>query len=373
MRNRAYRSGMKSTRLGLLAALPLLALAACHHETGKGSEAAAVPVRVATASAVAWPRVVRVPATVSAVETAVLASRAGGWVTKLTVDAGTRVAKGALLVGVGVPTAQGDLAQAQSRLATAKATLAQAAADERRYAELSRAHAASQQQYDMARRALVTARAETAAAETGLAAAKSNFGYAEIRAPFAGIVTEKKVWVGDFAAPGAPLLTLAGDVPEVRAHASNDLYRGLKEGEKASVEIAGHAEPATVSRVVEAADPATRTHLVELRLAPGVAAPFGAYAEVALTVGEAPQLAVPEAALVRRADLPGVFVVDATGHARFRLVRVGAARGGKVAITAGLAAGEKVVLAPPADLVGGAPVKAADGEADSRGGAAHRG
>jgi RND family efflux transporter MFP subunit len=360
-------------RLSLLAILPLVLLAACHEQAGKARQAAARPLPVVTATTTAWPQVVRVPATVSAVDTAVLASRTGGWVSAVTVDAGTRVARGALLVAVDVPAARGQLAEAQSRLAAAKAALTQAAADESRYAALSKTHAASAQQYDIARRAAITARAELQAAQSGLLAAEANFGYAEIRAPFAGVVAEKKVWLGDFVAPGAPLLTLASDTPEIRAHVSADIFPALKLGELAEVTIDGQTQPATVTRLVDTADPATRTHLIELHLAPGVSAPFGAYADLRLTLGTAPQLTVPQSALIRRADLPGVFVVDAGGHARFRLVRFGAVRDGRVAITAGLSGGETVVLAPPADLVDGTPVHpeaapaAASGAGSSRG------
>jgi hypothetical protein len=62
-------------------------------------------------------------------------------------------------------------------------------------------------------------------------------------------------------------------------------------------------------------------------------------------------LTVPAAAVVERAGLVGVFVVDKDHRAHFRLVRTGQSRNGQVAVAAGLAAGEMVIARPTADLV----------------------
>lgn len=347
-------------RAGGTVAAALAMLAACGVRPAAAQPPASAPtLQVATAAAVPWPSTVTVPGTVSAVDVAVLASRAGGWVTQVTVQAGSQVTRDTPLVAVGLPAAQAELAAAQARASAAQATLNEAAADQHRFSVLQRSHATSQRQYDAAERAFVTARAELAAARSALAAARNNLGYAEIRAPFDGTVVSKNVWPGGFAAPGAPLLTIAGTTPEIRAQVGPDTYAALKTGETAEVDIDGATEPAMVTRVVAAADPASRTHLVELRLAHGTTAPYGAFAEVRFTLGRHSQVTIPEAALTRRAGLRGVFVVDRTSHAQFRLVRTGATHDGRVAVVAGLAPGESVVLTPPPTLVGNDPVRTA--------------
>lgn len=340
----------------LILVLSALLLAGCHDKAEKTAAAVARPVQVVTAAAFAWPKVVTVPATVSAVDTATLASRAGGWVTRVAVDAGAQVAPGTLLAEVGATDARSQLADAKARAATAAATLKEAAADERRYSALYRAHAASAQQYEAAERRFVAARSEVAMAAAAIATAKSNLEYAEIRAPFAGIVAEKNVWVGDFAAPGQSLFVIASGTPEIRAHVGPATYGALKVGEKAEVTIDGATRSAVVASVVAAADPKTRTHLVKLRLQGAAAAPFGAYAELHLTLGTFSALAVPATAVTRRAGLVGVFVVDKDHHTHFRLVRTGQDRDGRVEIVAGLTAGETVVAAPSADLANDSPV-----------------
>jgi RND family efflux transporter MFP subunit len=340
--------------LGL--AVAALALLAVHDRPAHAQTAQ--PVQVAIASEVPWPTVVTVPATVSAVDVAVLASRSGGWVTQVDVDAGVHVAQGAKLIAVGLPAAQAQLAAAEARNSSAEAAYTQAAADQHRFSVLRQTHATSERQYDEAERAYVTAKAERAAAQAALAAAQSDLGYADIRAPFDGIVVNKNVWPGAFVSAGMPLLTIAGATPEVRAYVGPDIYAALRNGATAEVDIDGAAAPATVTRVVSAADPNSRTHLVELHLGPGMTAPYGAFAEVHLSLGQHPQLTIPQAALIERAGLRGVFVVDEHSRAQFRLVRIGAVHGGRVAIVAGLSPGEQVVLTPPASLVGNAPVRA---------------
>lgn len=344
--------------LFLIGLVAPLGLTACHDRSAEKSAAqAGRPVQVATAKAVPWPDAVTIPATVSAVDTAVLASRAGGWVTQVAVAAGAHIVQGALLAEVGAPDAQGQLLAAQARVTAAKAALDEAAANERRYRALYRTHAASARDYEAAVRVLAGAKAELAAANAALTAATSNLAYAEIRAPFAGTIAEKKVAAGDFVTAGAPLFVIAGTTPEIRAYVGSRVYGRLALGDAAEVVVDGDRRPAIVTRLVAAADPATRTHLVELRLQEGVLVPFGAYAELHLTIGHSPQLTVPATALIRRAGLRGVFVVDANHHARFRLVRIGEERAGQVVVAAGLAAGERVVVAPPENLANGVTVR----------------
>jgi hypothetical protein len=68
-------------------------------------------------------------------------------------------------------------------------------------------------------------------------------------------------------------------------------------------------------------------------------------------------LTVAASAIVRRGQLTSVFVAGGDNRARLRLVTTGIAVDDRVEITAGLDAGETVVLAPPPALVDGSPVR----------------
>ena len=57
---------------------------------------------------------------------------------------------------------------------------------------------------------------------------------------------------------------------------------------------------------------------------------------------------VPAAAVVRRAEMSGVYVIDAKGMALLRQVRLGRSVGDSVEVLSGVAAGERVALDPQA-------------------------
>ena len=316
----------------------------------------AAPVTVAEATEAEWPTIVNIPGTVSAVDTANLASRAGGWVTRVLVDAGARVAKGDLLAEVGAVDLHSQLVQAQARVATANASYGEASAEEIRYRTLNREQSVSTEQYQTMERNFLAAKAELDAATVALAAAETDLNYAEIRAPFAGIVALKNVWSGDYAAAGATLFVVAGNTPEIRAQAGPATYAALKVGAKAVVAVDGKKLPAVVTALVDAADPQTHTHLIKLRLAGAATAPYGAYAEVRLDLGKFRAITVPETALTVRAGLLSVFAVGKDHRAHLRLVRTGERENGQVAIMAGLNVGDTVIAAPSADLDNGALV-----------------
>ena len=96
------------------------------------------------------------------------------------------------------------------------------------------------------------------------------------------------------------------------------------------------------------------THTVQLRITlpaaqPGLAP--GLFARVWLPVAGADKTArlfVPASAVVRRAEMTGLYVVDAQGRAQLRQVRLGRAHGDKVEVLSGVAGGERVALDPQA-------------------------
>jgi len=112
-----------------------------------------------------------------------------------------------------------------------------------------------------------------------------------------------------------------------------------------------------VQQVVAAADPVAHRFLVKIRLPEGVAALAGSYVQVRFTTGERPALLVPRSALVGRAGLPALYLVDNEGVARYRVVRTGQRLAdGRVEITAGLKAGDRYVTTPTATLTTGVRV-----------------
>lgn len=97
-------------------------------------------------------------------------------------------------------------------------------------------------------------------------------------------------------------------------------------------------------------DPASHTVELRLELPEGLAGVLpGTFARARLQgADDGPRLYLPREAILRRAELTAVYVLDDRQHLRLRQVRLGQARGDQVEILTGLRAGERVALDPVA-------------------------
>jgi RND family efflux transporter MFP subunit len=327
---------------------------------------------------------------VRAYVTAAIASRIVAPVTDVKVRAGDRVRAGQPLVVLDArelresrtraeaaarSAAQAALsAQADQAAADAGSTLAQAS--HTRIATLRAKNSATPAELDAAvagleeaaaRRNAAAARrlqAEGAieAAQASARAARVAETYAVLTAPFAGIVTERRVDPGNLATPGVPLLTVE-DIGRFRLEASIDAGRAalVRIGSQVPVQIDGIgalAGPATVAEIHEAVDPGSHAFIVKIDLPATPGLRSGLFGRVTFSAAAQPGIAVPQSAVVRRGQLAMVYV-DEGGRARLRMVHTGAPAAGRVAILAGLRTGDRVIVDPPPALPDGASVTAA--------------
>jgi RND family efflux transporter MFP subunit len=302
--------------------------------------------------------VAQVPGTVEAVETAAIASRSAATVTSVMVEIGQTVRQGALLARL-------DARDLDARVAGAEAGLRAAGAQLARLRDLLGRDAATRQEVEAAEAAEAAARAERDAAQAQIA-------YADLRAPFDGVIVDRRVRAGDLATPGETLFVLQGQGRlRVSASVSRSQADALKEGQEITVvREDGSTIVARLSIVSPASDPGSRRVLMKADLPRDAGVRAGAFVRLRLPAGddEAPAL-VPRAAILERGALTGVFVVE-DGRARLRWISPGASAGDTVEARAGVAAGEVVVI-DPAGLVDGTPiVTAAAGDAVPREGSA---
>ena len=332
-------------------------LAACSHETADHAAAIqTMPLAVTEADAQTLTMSVTLPATVTRAQRARLASMYGGLVTETPVMVGSKVKQGELLLGVGVSDAQARLAAAKAEAESSHADADQAAADENRFAALRSEGAVAPREYEQVHQHYIAAQARARAAKQALAAARSNLQYAEIRAPFDGLLAERQVKTGDYAAPGMNVALVVGGAAEVEFEAGEAVYAQLPLDATLQVLVQDRRYQGTVVERVDAADPATRTHKVKLRLAGDMQPPYGAYAEVRVPTSSRTAVVVPTSAVIVRAGITGVFSVNGDGVAQFRPVRTAGGENGLTVIAVGLAAGERVVTAPPLALGNGTRV-----------------
>lgn len=244
-----------------------------------------------------------------------------------------------------VPRQKADQTQSELEVAQARLRGVDAALVEAR-AAVGRAEASVGE----AEAAVGGSRAAAGQAAAEVAVAGSDLAYAEIVAPFDGVVVKKLAWQGEMTAPGAPLLEVQ-DVRQVRLEAAvpEDQLARLRVNGLVPVRIdaLGREVRGTVKQIVPSGDAGSRTFTVKVALdnADGRIVP-GMYGRLRLAQGTRTVLTVPVGAVVRRGQLESVLVVDEGDVARLRLVKTGRDRDGEVEVLSGLQPGERVVREP---------------------------
>ncbi len=198
-------------------------------------------------------------------------------------------------------------------------------------------------------------------AKAQLATLDAKLRDASLTAPFDGVIVEKFVEVGDTVQPGMPMLRFAHvKYLRIRSDIPVRLVPSLQKGMlvPARLDVRGAQVQARVAQIYPVADAARHTVTVKFDLPEGVPAAPGMYAEVRIpdqTAGESMLPVVPEAALIWRGSLPGVFVLLPDGKPSLKLLRLGVPVGGnRVSVLSGLRGGERVIVNPPAGLASGA-------------------
>jgi RND family efflux transporter MFP subunit len=333
-------------------------LAGCGEKAGQQAPVAGATVQaeVITVEKSVLPIVATSPGTVVAEQQAQIASRLMGFIREINVEEGQAVVAGQRLFTVDPTDIQGQMNMARAGLAQADAALADAKNDYERFGALYKEEAIPKLQWDKIRLQYQVSQQQAAAAHAGYDTAASQMKYATVQAPFAGVITQKMANAGDLAAPGRPLLMLENPARlQVRTSVTREVFPLLKLGDVVSIQVDGQARDIVgkVAHLVPAADPVTHSYLVKIDLPDGHGLRSGGFVRAAFPIGSRDGMRVPVSAVLQRAGITGVFVVDAQGVAQYRMVRTGAVANGSVEIQAGLSAGERVVTTATAGLQSG--------------------
>jgi len=314
----------------VLLLLPLvMALTALAQENAQSP-----PVIVAEARIEAFSDPVEALGTLKALESVNLTANVTETISALHFDDGQRVAAGDVLVEMTSTEEQALLEEGRVRVAEAERQFDRVKA-------LVAQRAASESLLDERRRDLDTARAQLVAIESRLADRL-------IKAPFPGVIGLRNISPGALVRPGDLIATLDDDSRlkldfSLPSRYLPDLRLGLVIQARAQA-LGDQVFTGAITAIDSRVDAVTRA--VEVRaLLPNPQRDLkpGLLMQVEVPRNPRQGLAIPEAALLQRGKDHRVLVVGEGDQVEERRVVIGARRPGKVEVTTGLAAGERVV------------------------------
>jgi RND family efflux transporter MFP subunit len=357
----------------LVAAVAASSLSGCSNE--RPTQAAAPEtvsnVQVVAVQKTTVPDWLEVVGTVRAAQTSQLASQIMGNIVEVRAHEGERVENAQVLAVIDDTqpraaaeqaaaaelAAQKDVSAAESELALAETTF-------KRYQQLYEKKSVSPQEFDeiQARRQAAEARRDMARAglaqtTAALTQARTSLGYTRIRAPFAGVVTERKADLGTLASPGMTIFTIE-DTRSYRLEATVDEsdMRLVRVGQATPVSIESLESTQTTGKVVQivpAADPGSRSFLVKIELPRNAQLRSGLFGRAQFARGQRSALLIPRTAVVERGQLQGIYVLDSEQIAGMHYVTLGQTAGQQVEVLSGLEGGETVIAAPGDRELGG--------------------
>jgi RND family efflux transporter MFP subunit len=346
--------------LSALAALP-----ACKESKAAEAEHAAAPaaahVETVEAREEPVPSALSLTGTLRGARQTELAANAAGKVLETFVERGAQVKKGDLLARLDVRAASLSAAEARAAAQLSRQQGDAARRECARYEALLGQGAIGQAEFDRVSDQCRLAPLSLAAAEAraGMASLAASDG--AIRAPFAGVIAERYVEVGEYVRPDARVVSLASvDTLRLELTVPEDRIASLKEGGALTFTVAaypGRSFAGTLRHIGAAVRETTRDLVAEAEVdnADHVLRP-GMFASAALQTADIKATVIPKDAVITREGRSEVYaVID--HRLEQRVVQLGAEKGALVAVTRGLVNGEHIVVKPPPTLQNGQPVE----------------
>jgi len=286
---------------------------------------------------------------VEAVRQATVSAQATGRVASLLVKVGDPVRAGQVLATIDDRDTQTGVARSQAQVAQSEAELANAQAHVQRTRDLRQQGFMSQAALDAAEAQYKAAQAARAGAGASAQQARLAQSFTQVTAPFDGYVLETLAHAGDLAVPGKPVATVYAPQPlRVVVQVPASMAQTARNAKTVEMQLpaasgAAHWIAPAARQGVTAADPVSQTVTWKLDV-PAVAASQlmpGQQTRVRFVGGSAQRMVVPQAAVLRRGELTGVYVASDKGFV-LKAVRLGAQHGDSVEVLAGLKAGDAV-------------------------------
>lgn len=311
--------------------------------------ASAVEIETARVEKMTVARTYKLDGVVEAVQKTTVSAQISGQVEAILYDIDDTVEKGAVIIRLKDREPAARLKQATAARQEAEARVKEAEDEYARIKGVFEKAAVSKQALDSAEAGLKAARAKLEAANAGLEQSQEQLEYTRVRAPYAGIVTERHIEVGENAVPGKPLMTgLSLEHLRVNVDVPQSMINAVRNANSVHVVTPEYNRVHVVERTVfPYADQASHTFRVRLDLPESSPHLYpGMFVKAAFEIGSDSALVVPNGAIVQRSEITGVYVLH-NGRPGLRAIRRGRDLGdGRSIVLSGLVEGEEVALDP---------------------------
>jgi RND family efflux transporter MFP subunit len=289
-------------------------------------------------------------------------ARATGYLLHWYADIGARVKQGQLLADLDTPEIDQELVQAVAQRDQTASSLVLAKSSFERWQQLRQRDAVSQQELDERQSTYTQDVANLAAANANVQRLKQLESFKRIVAPFAGVVTQRNVDVGDLIDAGSgasrALFAMAQSDPlRVYVQLPQAYAQNVKQGQDVIVtqaELPGQQFHGSIANISGAIDVPTRSLQIEVRLPnPDNKLRPGAYVQVSLPAAVRAPLLVPGNALLFRSEGPRVAVVDQNGNVNLHKIVIAQDLGPSLEIESGIESSDKIIINPSDSIADG--------------------
>lgn len=291
-----------------------------------------------------------------------LAFRIPGKISRRMVDVGARVRAGQPLAELDAADVGLQSEASDAQLASARSDLVLAQAELKRYQELVDRQLVSRSLYDTRVASVRAAEARVRQARAQSAASGNQVGYAVLRAPRDGLISQRLAEAGQVVAAGQAVFVLAIDGErEVMISVPEQSIARFQLGRDLAVELwadPGTRFPGKLRELSPSADPLTRTYAARVAfVSEGTAVELGQSARVYAQTAANSGMSLPLSALTQSGGRPAVWVVDPSSRkVHLTAVTIGAYAENGVPVLSGLRPTDWVVAAGAHLLLEGEPV-----------------
>jgi RND family efflux transporter MFP subunit len=351
----------------LIVSLVIMSFISCGESSREVAEVPTVKVTLGGKSTHETGTFITASGKIEAENSANLSTRMMGFVNKVHVKVGQKVNAGQLLVSVNNTDLQAKKAQVDASIAQALSAFNSAKRDYERFQALYAQQSASPKELDDMTSRYEMAKAGLEGAQQMRNEVLAQFSYANITAPFGGVVINTFVKEGDMASPGIPLVSIEGASRlQVTAMVTESDIHKIQNGMEVTVHVKSLNKEVS-GKVTEVSQSARNTGglflvkvtLYELneKILPGMFANVQFQVEKNNEVlSEETRVLVPTNALVKKGQLTGIYTV-AEGKAYLRWIRIGKTYGDQIEVLSGLSSKEPYIISAESKLFNGASVQ----------------